>query len=247
MPNSPTGSRRARSDLPASGRGRGPPPPPLAGAGALPRGGGHDAIVDVVGTAAASRCSVSTMSTRPPSPRKGMVRTATGCCPTRPRCGPLLEDVPTYGRDTPSSSRHRPAPPSSPPCSLVRAVAPMAVRSSGFGAGATSSTTSQLHAGRRRPGQHRGARVRPAGGNPRGDGGRRHRRTARDGPRQPPRRRGVRRVGDTGPDEEGATGHILSSCASPPWPTTSEACCSAAPGASACARAAANGGRHAGQ
>ena len=115
-----------------------------------------------------------------------MVRTAHGLLPNpSPAVVRLLEDVPTYGRDTTVELTT----PTGAALLATMAVSfgplpPMAVRSSGFGAGS---------------------------------------------------------------HELDDLPNCTQSCASPPWPTTSEACCSAAPGASACARAAANGGRHAGR
>jgi hypothetical protein len=65
--------------------------------------GGHDAIVDVVGTAAALEVlGVDEVVASPVATGSGMVRTAHGLLPNpAPAVVRLLEGVPTYGRDVP--------------------------------------------------------------------------------------------------------------------------------------------------
>ena len=100
--------------------------------------GGHDAIVDVVGTAAALEVlGVDDVYASAIATGTGMVRTAHGLLPNpSPAVVRLLEDVPTYGRDTTVELTT----PTGAALLATMAVSfgplpPMAVRSSGFGAG----------------------------------------------------------------------------------------------------------------
>jgi hypothetical protein len=101
--------------------------------------GGHDAIIDIVGTVAALEVlGVDTITASPVATGTGMVRTAHGLLPNpSPAAVRLLEGIPTYGRDT----RIELTTPTGAAlvASLATSFGPMptmVVSDSGFGAGA---------------------------------------------------------------------------------------------------------------
>jgi len=100
--------------------------------------GGHDAIIDVVGTAIALEVlGVDRVAASPVATGTGMVRSAHGMLPNpAPAVVQLLRGVPTYGRETPVELTTPTG------AALLAAMAssfgplpPMTVRSTGFGAG----------------------------------------------------------------------------------------------------------------
>jgi hypothetical protein len=101
--------------------------------------GGHDAIIDIVGTAAALEVlGVDDITASAVATGTGMVRSAHGLLPNpSPAAVRLLEGAPTYGRDTPIELTTPTG------AALLAALASnfgplpaMVVRASGFGAGA---------------------------------------------------------------------------------------------------------------
>jgi len=110
------------------------------------------------GTAAASRCSVSTMSTRRHRHGNGH-----GCAPhgLLPNPSPLWSACSKTSRPTGRhtvSSRQPTAPPSSPPWQSRSGPLPPIGALERLRCGSHELDTSQLHRSRRRPGQSRGAR-----------------------------------------------------------------------------------------
>jgi uncharacterized protein (TIGR00299 family) protein len=101
--------------------------------------GGHDAVVDIVGTAAALEVlGVDVVTASPVATGTGMVRSAHGYLPNpAPATVRLLRDAPTYGRDvsveltTPTGAALLAA-----LCTSFGPMPAMTVSASGFGAGA---------------------------------------------------------------------------------------------------------------
>jgi pyridinium-3,5-bisthiocarboxylic acid mononucleotide nickel chelatase len=105
--------------------------------------GGHDAVVDVVGTSAALEVlGVETVSASAVATGTGMVHTSHGMLPNpAPATVRLLEGVPTYGRDVPVElTTPTGAALLAALCSSFGPLPPMTVLSSGFGGG-----TAELH------------------------------------------------------------------------------------------------------
>jgi pyridinium-3,5-bisthiocarboxylic acid mononucleotide nickel chelatase len=101
--------------------------------------GGHDAVVDVVGTAAALEVlGVDRIAASPVALGTGTVRTAHGLLPNpAPAVVRLLQGVPTYGRDTPVElTTPTGAALLAALCGTFGPMPPMEVSATGFGAGA---------------------------------------------------------------------------------------------------------------
>ena len=120
--------------------------------------GGHDAIVDIVGTAAALEVlDIETVTASAVATGSGTVRSAHGWLPNpAPATVRLLEDVPTYGRDvgleltTPTGAAIL-----ATLCASFGPMPDMTITSSGFGAGAGElpdlPNCTQVVVGRRMP------------------------------------------------------------------------------------------------
>ena len=148
--------------------------------------GGHDAIIDIVGTAIALEVlGVDRVTASPVATGTGMVRSAHGLLPNpAPAVVQLLRGVPTYGRETPVELTTPTG------AALLAALSgsfgplpPMTVHHTGFGAGSRRARRApELHPGGGGTALPRRAhRGRPAGAGARGQRRRRHRRAA--GPR----------------------------------------------------------------
>ena len=175
--------------------------------------GGHDTIVDIVGTASALELlGVEQVAASPVATGLGMVRSAHGLLPNpAPAVVELLEGIPTDGRDlnveltTPTGAAILATWGSS-----FGPMPAMTIEASGFGAGAReidglpncTQVVIGLPAASMRTRPRRGSATRPARGEPR----RRHRRDARRRRRGAARRRRARRLGHAGAHEEGQTG-----------------------------------------
>ncbi len=181
--------------------------------------GGHDTIIDVVGTAAALEVlGIDEVWASPVATGTGMVRAAHGMLPNpAPAVVGLLKGVPTWGRDIPVELT---TPTGAALLAALRLPGSARCRPCGWAArgsvpGAASSTSCPTaprwsrSANRTGPGSadpgDPGGRRRPAGRAPRGDRRRRHRRAAGPRRRRPARGRGPRRLAGAGGDEEGAT------------------------------------------
>ena len=172
--------------------------------------GGHDTIVDIVGTASALELlGVTTVSASAVATGLGMIRSAHGLLPNpAPAVVELLEGIPTQGRDisveltTPTGAAMLASWGSS-----FGPMPAMTIESTGFGAGTREiddlPNCTQVVIGvsaessGRRP--RRGPAARPAGGEPR----RRDRRDARAYRRGTARRRRARCLGHAGAHEKG--------------------------------------------
>ena len=173
--------------------------------------GGHDALVDVVGTAAALEVlGVDEVCASPVATGTGMLRSAHGPLPNpAPATVRLLQGVPTYGRDVPVElTTPTGAALVASWCSVFGPLPAMEVRASGFGGGTAElddlPNCTQVVLGWRAAAPSVGRRT--GGGRARDQPRRRHRRAAepRDGWRA--RRRSARRLGQPGGHEEGTAG-----------------------------------------
>jgi uncharacterized protein (TIGR00299 family) protein len=102
--------------------------------------GGHDAIVDIVGTACALEVlGVDVVSASPVATGTGLVRSAHGMLPNpAPATVRLLEGIPTYGRDVPVElTTPTGAALLSTLCSSFGPLPDMRITASGFGGGAS--------------------------------------------------------------------------------------------------------------
>ena len=173
--------------------------------------GGHDAIVDVVGTAAALEVlDVDDVRASAVATGMGMVRSAHGALPNpAPATVRLLEGVPTYGRDvsveltTPTGAALLAA-----LCSSFGPLPAMTITASGFGGGAGEMddlpNCTQVVIGRQEAQRAAGPGQPAVVLETNLDDV--DRRTARACRRRLPRRGSLRRVGEPGHHEEGTSG-----------------------------------------